>query len=258
MRLAGRAAGRARIAFQVMALLLSWQPVHAAFVPMPTRNPIADPPYLPPPPNPDWLLAEDEAMLLVHKPAGLLSVPGRGIGKDDCVISRVQEQFAEAQIVHRLDLATSGLLLLARGEAMQRRFSQLFRERLVHKAYIAVVAGRLAQAEGEIDLPLITDWPNRPLQKVDFDIGKPSLTRYRSLGHDAASDSSRLLLEPVTGRSHQLRVHLAAIGHPILGDLLYADEHRLRAPRLLLHAASLQFSHPLSGEACRFDCPPPF
>ena len=210
------------------------------------------------PREPDWLLAGDEAMLLVQKPASLLSLPGRCIGKDDCVISRVQEQFAEAQIVHRLDLATSGLLLLARGEAMQRRFSQLFRERLVHKTYIAVVAGQVMQVEGEIDLPLITDWPNRPLQKVDFDIGKPSLTRYRSLGYDAASDSTRLLLEPVTGRSHQLRVHLAAIGHPILGDLLYADEHRLRAPRLLLHAASLQFSHPLSGEACRFDCPPPF
>jgi tRNA pseudouridine32 synthase/23S rRNA pseudouridine746 synthase len=214
--------------------------------------------YLPPPHDPSWLLVQDEALLLVNKPAGLLSVPGRGAGKDDCLISRVQAQFAEAQIVHRLDLATSGLLLLARGEEMQRRFSRLFRERLVHKNYIAVVAGQVAQAEGEIDLPLITDWPNRPLQKVDFDIGKPSLTRYRSLGYDANSDSTRLLLEPVTGRSHQLRVHLAAIGHPILGDVLYAGEHRLRAPRLLLHAASLQFPHPVSGEVCRFDCPPSF
>ena len=214
--------------------------------------------YLPPPHDASWLLAQDEALLLVNKPAGLLSVPGRGVGKDDCLISRVQAQFPEAQIVHRLDLATSGLLLLARGEVMQRRFSQLFRERLVHKTYIAVVAGQVMQAEGEIDLPLITDWPNRPLQKVDFDIGKPSLTRYRCLGYDAASDSTRLLLEPVTGRSHQLRVHLAAIGHPILGDQLYAVAHRLRAPRLLLHAASLLLPHPLSGEACRFDCPPPF
>ena len=214
--------------------------------------------YLPPPHDASWLLAQDEALLLVNKPAGLLSVPGRGVGKDDCLISRVQAQFAEAQIVHRLDLATSGLLLLARGDEMQRRFSRLFRERQVHKTYIAVVAGQVAQAEGEIDLPLITDWPNRPLQKVDFDIGKPSLTRYRNLGYDAASDSTRLLLEPVTGRSHQLRVHLAAIGHPILGDLLYAGEHRLRAPRLLLHAASLLFPHPLSGAPCRFDCPPPF
>jgi tRNA pseudouridine32 synthase/23S rRNA pseudouridine746 synthase len=214
--------------------------------------------YLPPPHDASWLLAQDEALLLVNKPAGLLSVPGRGVGKDDCLISRVRAQFPEAQIVHRLDLATSGLLLLARGEAMQRRFSQLFRERLVHKTYIAVVAGQVMQAEGEIDLPLITDWPNRPLQKVDFDIGKPSLTRYRSLGYDAASDSTRLLLEPVTGRSHQLRVHLAAIGHPILGDLLYAGEHWLRAPRLLLHAASLTFVHPLSQAPCRYDCPPAF
>ena len=155
-------------------------------------------------------------------------------------------------------MATSGLLVMARGLEMERTLSIAFQQRQVEKRYVAVVAGRPSPDEGEIALPLITDWPNRPLQKVDFDIGKPSLTRYRSLGYDAASDSTRLLLEPVTGRSHQLRVHLAAIGHPILGDLLYAGEHRLRAPRLLLHAASLTFVHPLSQAPCRYDCPPAF
>lgn len=218
--------------------------------------PAAD--YCPPPPDPDWILAVDSAFILVNKPAGLLSVPGRGADKQDCAAKRIQEQFPDALIVHRLDMATSGLLLLARGPAMQSRLSQLFRERQVDKRYLAVVAGQLAQDEGAIDLPLLTDWPNRPLQIVDFAAGKPSLTRFRREAYDAGDDSSRVLLEPVTGRSHQLRVHLAALGHPILGDELYAGVHRSRATRLLLHACSLSFPHPIDGHSCEFSCAAPF
>lgn len=209
--------------------------------------------YLPPPHDPHWLLAVDDAMVLVNKPAGLLSVPGRGEEKQDCVLSRVQAEFPDALVVHRLDMATSGLLLLARGEQMQRQFSRLFRERQVEKYYLAVVAGQVAAEPGSIDLPLICDWPNRPRQKVDFDIGKPSLTRFCREAYDSVSDCSRVRLEPVTGRTHQLRVHLAALGHPILGDVLYAAEHAQRAPRLLLHAALLAFPHPLTGALCRFE-----
>ena len=219
-------------------------------------NPVSD--YCPPPPDPDWILAVDSTFILLNKPAGLLSVPGRGADKQDCAASRIQAQFPDALIVHRLDMATSGLLLLARGPAMQSRLSQLFRERQVDKRYRAVVAGHLAQDEGEIDLPLITDWPNRPLQKVDFVAGKPSLTRFHREAYNAASDSSRVLLEPVTGRSHQLRLHLAALGHPILGDELYAGIHRSRAPRLLLHACSLSFPHPLTGHRCQHSSAAPF
>jgi tRNA pseudouridine32 synthase/23S rRNA pseudouridine746 synthase len=200
------------------------------------------------------LIYQDEALLVVSKPAGLLSVPGRGADKQDCLAARIQSQFADALVVHRLDMATSGLLLFARGESMQRRLSQMFRERLISKRYVAVVSGRLAQETGEIDLPLICDWPNRPRQMVDHAIGKPSLTRYRRL--DIDSSTSRVELEPVTGRTHQLRVHLAAIGHPILGDALYGDAGA--APRLLLHACSLEFLHPLSGAPLNFASASPF
>jgi tRNA pseudouridine32 synthase/23S rRNA pseudouridine746 synthase len=194
------------------------------------------------------LIYRDEFLIVVSKPAGLLAVPGRGADKQDCLASRVQAKFSDALIVHRLDMATSGLLLLARGAEMQRRLSHMFRERLVTKHYVAVVTGRLDQLAGEINLPLIGDWPNRPRQKVDFETGKPSLTRYRLLMHNMNTDSSRIELEPVTGRTHQLRVHLAAIGHPILGDVLYGGEAGAKAERLLLHASMLSFAHPLSGK----------
>lgn len=214
--------------------------------------------YLPPADTGLDLVAVDASFIIVNKPAGLLSVPGRGDDKQDCQIHRAQREFPDALTVHRLDMSTSGLLLLARGIEMQRQLSAIFRERQVDKTYLAVVAGRLANKAGSIDLPLITDWPNRPRQKVDFDIGKPSLTRYRSLGYDATSDTSRVALTPVTGRSHQLRVHMAALGHPILGDELYGGEHQARASRLLLHATMLAFPHPIGGELLRFDCPPAF
>ena len=201
----------------------------------------------------------DAACLVVVKPAGLLSVPGRGEHQQDCVAARVQAQFEDALVVHRLDMATSGLMLFARGVDAQRTLSRAFAQREVHKRYVAIVHGRVDPAEGEIDLPLLADWPNRPLQKVDAAHGKPSLTRYRVLAHDAAANTTRVGLEPVTGRAHQLRVHLLAIGHPILGDALYAPAAvQGLASRLLLHAESLTFAHPATGEALRLECDAPF
>ncbi|MDD3530429.1 MAG: RluA family pseudouridine synthase [Gallionellaceae bacterium] len=202
----------------------------------------------------------DAALLVLDKPAGLLAVPGRGPDRQDCLSARAQATWPDALVVHRLDMATSGLLLMARGAAMQRRLSMAFAARAVGKRYVAVVAGRLAApaAEwGEIDLPLILDWPNRPRSMVDPVRGKPSLTRWRVL--DYGADTTRVELEPVSGRSHQLRVHLAALGHPILGDPLYAPAAvQGMAGRLLLHACALELIHPLSGRPCRFESAPPF
>lgn len=195
---------------------------------------------------------------MANKPAGLLSVPGRGLDKADSLATRVQKQFPDARSVHRLDMGTSGLLVFARGADMHRRLSRLFRERGVIKCYIAMVTGRVETSQGEVDLPLAPDWPNRPRQKVDFAGGKSSLTRYRVLAHDAVMNTSRVELEPVTGRTHQLRVHMAAIGHPILGDTLYGEEAGRKAGRLLLHSRSLGFAHPLSGESLTLTCDLPF
>jgi tRNA pseudouridine32 synthase/23S rRNA pseudouridine746 synthase len=229
----------------------------------------------------------DESLIVVNKPAGLLAVPGRGADKQDCLSARIQQKFPDALVVHRLDMATSGLLLFARGVETQRRLSQLFREHWVEKRYVAVVAGKVEPATGEVNLPIVADWPNRPLRKIDAELGKPSLTCYRVLGygksvhasiplHERRNDSATLLarpevskseqvfettrveLEPVTGRTHQLRVHMAAIGHPILGDALYGGEVSGRAERLLLHARMLSFAHPLSGELLTLMCEPPF
>jgi tRNA pseudouridine32 synthase/23S rRNA pseudouridine746 synthase len=190
----------------------------------------------------------DESLLVVNKPSGLLSVPGRGADKADSLTSRVQMEFPDALSVHRLDMGTSGLLVLARGKEMHRRLSRLFRERKVKKSYIAMVMGRPEPAAGFVDLPLGSDWPNRPRQKVDFADGRNSLTRYRLLAHDAAAGTSRVELEPVTGRTHQLRVHMAAIGHSIIGDPLYGGGSGATSERLLLHASMLSFTHPFSAE----------
>lgn len=202
------------------------------------------------------VLFADDALLGLDKPAGLLAVPGRGDDKHDCAAVRAQRLFADARVVHRLDMATSGLMLMARGAEVQRRLGIAFARREVHKRYLAVVHGRLAAASGEIDLPLTADWPNRPRQKVDAERGKPSLTRYRLLSHDAAAGTSRVELEPVSGRSHQLRVHLLALGHPIVGDTLYGIGDG--SPRLLLHAFELSFAHPIRGQALTLRSDPPF
>ena len=199
----------------------------------------------------------DEHLLVLDKPAGLLAVPGRGEDKQDCLSARAQRLWPDALVVHRLDMATSGLFLMGRGLHMQRVLGRAFAERAVDKRYEAVVAGRMAQAEGTIALPLAADWPRRPLQKVDPEHGRPSETRWRVLREEHGN--TRLLLEPVTGRSHQLRVHLLAIGHPILGDRLYAPPQvQALAPRLLLHATRLALAHPASGEPLVFESPAPF
>lgn len=210
--------------------------------------------YDPPADNGLELIYCDESLLVVNKPAGLLSVPGRGEDKQDCLSVRVRNIFPDALIVHRLDMATSGLLIFARGLQMQRRLSTLFSERLVTKHYVAVVAGKLEPETGEINLPIAADWPNRPLRKIDAELGKPSLTRYRVLAQ--YTDTTRVELEPVTGRTHQLRVHMKAIGHPISGDALYGNV--ASAPRLLLHAQALSFPHPKSHEPLNLECAPMF
>lgn len=195
----------------------------------------------------------EAALVVVDKPAGLLSVPGRGPVKADCASQRVQARVADALVVHRLDMATSGLLLFARGPAMQRRLGDAFAARQVSKTYVARVHGWPAADAGVIDLPLSADWPNRPRQQVDRERGRPSLTRWQVMARDGSG--ARLLLQPVTGRSHQLRVHLAAIGHPIVGDILYGGPP---APRLLLHAARLELPE-VDGVTRRvFDSPVPF
>ena len=208
------------------------------------------------------LLYADDALLVLDKPSGLLAVPGRGADKQDCLVARVQARYPDALIVHRLDMATSGLVVMARGPAAQRALGKAFAAREVKKRYIAVVAGRLeAPPAGweTIDLPIIVDWPNRPRRMIDRQLGKPSLTRWRVLMHDEATRTTRVELEPVTGRSHQLRVHLRELGHPILGDALYAPpDVQALAGRLLLHACSLHFAHPLTGEGLVFEQPAPF
>lgn len=216
-------------------------------------------PYTAPPCLPLTYLHADEDIVVVTKPSGLLSVPGRGPEKADCLVARVWADFPDALVVHRLDMETSGLMVLARNTAAHRHVSMQFQNREVEKRYLAVVDGLLAAEAGEIDLPLMADWPNRPRQKVDFELGKPCLTRYRVLAHDLADGSTRVALEPLTGRTHQLRVHLMSRGHPILGDPLYASPSALaKARRLLLHASSLRFSHPDTGTALEFASPAPF
>ncbi|MEO7339159.1 MAG: pseudouridine synthase [Caldimonas sp.] len=201
----------------------------------------------------------DEHCIVAVKPHGLLSVQGRGEGGLDCFAARVQAVHADALVVHRLDMATSGLMVFARGALAQRRLSDAFAKREVTKRYIAVVAGHVADDEGEIDLPLYPDWPNRPRQVVDRVNGKACLTRFRVLSRARDPGTTRVELQPVTGRSHQLRVHLQAIGHPILGDALYAgDAVESLAPRLLLHAASLHFAHPIDGAPIACESPAPF
>lgn len=212
------------------------------------------------------LIHEDPHLLVLDKPAGLLCVPGRGADKQDCLSARAQQRWPEARVVHRLDMATSGLVLMARNAAMQRALGDAFAQRAIDKGYEAIVQGlpTLSDTWSLIDAPLIADWPRRPLQKIDA-TGKPSQTRWRVKRQWPAHDASHLWLEPLTGRSHQLRVHLMSIGHPILGDALYGDEAGCegpsaaqRAPRLLLHATRLAFRHPATGRACRFDSDPPF
>jgi len=203
------------------------------------------------------ILYADDAIVVVDKPTMLLSVPGRGADKQDSVVTRLASDYPGIREVHRLDWETSGLMMLARTREAHSELSRQFREREVTKRYHAVVHGEMKEAEGEIALPLRCDWPNRPRQMVDEDEGKPSFTRWSRL--IVEDGISRVELIPITGRSHQLRVHLMAIGHPILGDRLYANSEALElSSRLLLHATYLAFSHPLTAEEIVLNSSPPF
>jgi tRNA pseudouridine32 synthase/23S rRNA pseudouridine746 synthase len=210
----------------------------------------------------------DEHLLVLNKPTGLLSVPGRGEDKQDCLIARAQQTWPDALTVHRLDMATSGLVVVARGPAVQRKLSQAFAQREVHKMYEALVDGQPpidntqvtdSEAWQDIHLPLLIDWPNRPRSKVDWEHGKPSHTQWRCKSGPAMAGATRVELQPITGRTHQLRLHMMAMGHAILGDALYATpEVCARAPRLYLHARQLQFKHPMTEEWLSFQSAVPF
>lgn len=211
--------------------------------------------YAPPPEAPDIIHADHE-ILVVNKPSGLLSVPGRGPDKADCLIERLRGPFPTVLLVHRLDLDTSGVIIFGLTPHAQRSLARQFEERRVKKAYIARVAGRLEPKTGRVDLPLIVDWPNRPRQKVDHDQGRAAQTDWRVIR--TSDDETRVRLFPLTGRSHQLRVHMAETGHPILGDPLYASGAAAAHPRLMLHAESLRVKHPDSGVQMTFRAPVPF
>ncbi|MEZ9230012.1 bifunctional tRNA pseudouridine(32) synthase/23S rRNA pseudouridine(746) synthase RluA [Vibrio amylolyticus] len=201
------------------------------------------------PPTDPWIetVYEDDDILAVNKPSGLLSVPGRLPEHYDSMWSRLVEEYPEIQVVHRLDMSTSGLMLLAKNKDAERSLKKQFQYRLTHKIYYARVWGHLNPEQGEVDLPLICDWPNRPRQKVCFDDGKPSQTGYQSVKLEEQTSVVRLL--PITGRSHQLRVHMQALGHPIVGDEFYATPEALAfSSRLDLHAAELSFYHPSTNE----------
>ena len=202
------------------------------------------------------LVFEDSHLVVLNKPAGVLSVPGRGPDKQDCVLSRLQQSHPSARVVHRLDMATSGLMVFALHTDSQRRLSMLFAAREVHKTYTAWVHGALPLTDAwqTIDQPLIADWPNRPLQKTDPQ-GKPSVTLWRCIGRHQTHAASMLALQPLTGRSHQLRVHLQSIGHPIIGDALYAASTE-GTHRLMLHASKLGFTHPHTQQTLHWHSPP--
>ena len=209
-----------------------------------------------PPSGPLDILYDDHALLAVNKPAGLLSVPGRGAHLADCLITRIQASFPTALLVHRLDRDTSGVMVFALTPHAQRALGLQFEKRQTRKTYVARVWGQVTEKAGTVDLPLIVDWPNRPLQKVCHDTGKPAVTDWRLLRSTATE--SRLRLMPRTGRSHQLRVHMQALGHPILGDPFYAQGPALAFPRLMLHSEELRLNHPESGKGLSFRAPADF
>ncbi len=229
-------------------------------VPNETIRSMTSTPYCPPPHEGLVILYLSAQVIVVNKPSGLLSVPGRGADKEDCLSRRVQAEFPDALIVHRLDMGTSGIVVMGRGNKAQRELSVMFQERKVLKRYHALVDGQWTAAfAGEIELPIDVDWPNRPKRKVDHAMGRPSLTRYRVLDTSATQAISRIELEPMTGRTHQLRVHMDAMGHPILGDDFYGTPASCaKAQRLMLHASRLEFSDPETGLPLCIDCPAPF
>jgi len=209
-----------------------------------------------PPQDPLDVLHEDAELIVLNKPAGLLSVPGRGAHLADCLLSRVQAAFPGALLVHRLDRDTSGVMVFAQTPHAQRNLGRQFEERKTRKTYVARLWGRLEPKTGTVDLPLIVDLPNRPRQMVCHETGKPAVTDWRVLRYEG--DTTRVRLLPRTGRSHQLRVHCQALGHPILGDPFYATGAAQAFPRLMLHSEELRLKHPESGRSMTFRAPAPF
>ncbi|MFY9466091.1 MAG: RluA family pseudouridine synthase [Lentibacter algarum] len=209
-----------------------------------------------PPSDPLDIIHADHELISVNKPSGLLSVPGKGEHLADCLIARVQAAFPGALLVHRLDRDTSGVMIFAATPHAQRHLGLQFEKRQTKKAYIARVFGRLEPKTGTVDLPLIVDWPNRPLQMVCHETGKEAQTDWKVL--KATDEESRVRLFPKTGRSHQLRVHMLALGHPILGDPFYASGEALAHSRLMLHAEELRLRHPDGGKGMRFFAKAPF
>lgn len=209
-----------------------------------------------PPDDPLDFLHDDAELVAVNKPAGLLSVPGRGEHLADCLMSRVQAVFPHALLVHRLDRDTSGVMVFALTPHAQRHLSQQFQNRTSRKTYVARLEGRLEPKTGTVDLPLIVDWPNRPRQMVCHETGKAAVTDWRVLRYEEAA--TRVRLSPKTGRTHQLRVHMLALGHPILGDPLYASGAAQDYPRMMLHSEELRIKHPNSGVSLKFRAKAPF
>ena len=209
-----------------------------------------------PPQTPLVVLHEDAEVVLVDKPAGLLSVPGKGPHLADCLMARVQDAFPDALLVHRLDRDTSGVMIFALTPHAQRHLGLQFEKRMTQKTYVARVWGVPVEKTGTVDLPLIVDWPNRPLQKVCHETGKSAQTDWRVLKDEGTT--ARLRLKPHTGRSHQLRVHMLALGHPILGDPFYAEGAARDFPRLMLHSEELRFKHPQGGRSMKVRAKAPF
>jgi len=209
-----------------------------------------------PPDVPLAILYEDDQIIVADKPAGLLSVPGKLAGREDCLITRLQAARWDALLVHRLDCDTSGVMIFARNKRAQGFLGQEFEQRRAQKTYIARVAGQMSGEAGRVDLPLCADWPNRPRQMVSHEHGRPAVTDWQVISREATE--TRVRLTPLTGRSHQLRVHMLALGHPILGDPIYATGPARDFPRLMLHAETLSLHHPATGQSVSFSAACPF
>ncbi len=210
--------------------------------------------YNPPPDDGLNIIHRDDDLLVLDKPSGLLSVPGKGEHLADCLMARTQAHFPDALLVHRLDRDTSGLIIFAMNPKAQRHLGLQFERRHISKTYEALVQGNMKQDSGVVDLPITVDWPNRPLQKICHETGRAAQTRWSVLARE--DRVTRMRLDPVTGRSHQLRLHMRELGHPILGDSLYGDG--ASAARLMLHARKLSLHHPTGGQIIQFEAPVPF
>ena len=210
-----------------------------------------------PPLSPLDIIHIDSSIIVLNKPSGVLTIPGRGIRLSDSLLTRVKEKYFGTLLVHRLDMDTSGIIIFARTPSAQAYLGKQFEKRSVKKKYLARTTGHIKEPHGIIELPIIVDWPNRPLQKICFDKGKVAITKYRVLRHEE-ENCSLVALYPLTGRTHQLRLHMKCIGHPIIGDTLYLDKSKsIKAKKLNLHSSSIKFLHPKTNKMCTFFTPTP-